>query len=142
MTVRFSVAHGLDAGQRGTAGSEGSQDKEHCHIPRRFDDRRRLRRLLPEHEHTHKARHDERKDSEDEEIRGHAEHDRRLAHASEVAPREDADDDKGDPRLVCRKLRERRRRGKPRRFAEIIRADDLRAAALRVGIYRLPVAEH
>ena len=76
MTVRFSVAHGLDAGQRGAAGSEGSQDKEHCHIPRRFDDRRRLRRLLPEHEHTHKARHDERKDSEDEEIRGHAEHDR------------------------------------------------------------------
>ena len=37
---------------------------------------------------------------------------------------------------------QRRLRGKPRRFAEIIRADDIRAAALRVGIYRLPVAEH
>ena len=161
---RDAVADGLHAGQRRAAGGEGAQYQKHAHIACGLHHGGGLRRLVAERS-AHKARDYQHKYGENKKVCRHAEHDRRFTHAPEISPCQQTHNEKRDPRLIRRERgesghdgrragaaghghgqdiadRERRSRNEPRYLAEIVRADDVCAAALRICVDSLPVAEH
>ena len=161
-----AVAHGFDTRHRRATGRKRAQEKkdegELCQVGRAgFGRRERMERDramtgLPQ------TGRDQREHDGDESIGGKGEHGGRFAHAAKIGPGHERDGEQAQHDRVGQKRgkrrsnrahpgrdadrnrqhvidQKRRRRDQPRPFAQILVGDEIRAAALRVGMDGLHV---